>query len=71
MTKLVSVYYNDVFISVQEKEPHEIYEGCPYVNVNIDDADNFAKDKMENGEWDAFLIPELITDKKIIYYETK
>jgi len=70
MNRLVHVYYNDVFVSVsEEKEPYEIYSGCPYVNLPISEAEKIAEEKIENGEWDAYLIPELVENREILYHE--
>ena len=62
--RLVTIYYNDVFVSC---EPYEIEKDCPYVNVPIDNAINYADDKIENREWDAYLIPELCNNSEIIF----
>lgn len=67
--KLVTVYYNDVFVSVtEENESFEVYKDCPYVNLPYDVAEKIASDKIDNGEWMAYLIPE-ITKRKVIYHE--
>jgi hypothetical protein len=55
-SRLVTIYYNDVFVS---EEPNEIYANCPYVNVPIMDAIEYADRMIENGDWDAYCIPEL------------
>jgi hypothetical protein len=54
--QLVAIYYNDVFVS---EVPNEIYANCPYVNVPINEAIEYADNKIENGEWDSYCIPEL------------
>jgi hypothetical protein len=54
--QLVTIYYNDVFVS---EVPNEIYANCPYVNVPINEAIEYADNKIENGEWDSYCIPEL------------
>ena len=54
--QLVTIYYNDVFVS---EVPNEIYANCPYVNVPIDEAIDYADNKIENREWDSYCIPEL------------
>lgn len=64
---LVTIYYNDVFVS---ETPNEIYPNCPYVNVPIEDAIDFAENKIENREWDAYCIPELISSHEVIFHET-
>lgn len=69
MNQLVTVYYNDVFVSVtNDNEPYEVYAECPYVNLPIEYAESIAEEKIDNGDWDAYLIPELIKDRKIIYH---
>lgn len=69
MSRLVTVYYNDVFVSVMEdNETYEVYSECPYVNLPIEDAERIAEEKIDNGDWDAYLIPELIKDRKIMYH---
>lgn len=69
MSRLVTVYYNDVFVSViEDNEPYEVYSECPYVNLPIEDAERIAVEKVDNGDWDAYLIPELIKDRKIMYH---
>lgn len=60
--KTVTIYYNDVFVS---KIPNEIYKNCPYVNVSIDNAINYADNKIDNGEWDSYCIPELLNHDAI------
>lgn len=65
--KLAPVYYDDIFISTQHDEPYEIYHGCNFVLVDIDQAEDYANEKIESGEWQAFLIPDL-TSRKIIYH---
>jgi hypothetical protein len=68
--KLVTIYYNDVFVSVNGYgESYEIYENCPYVNIDEAIAEDYAENKIENGEWDAYLIPEFIKETKIIYHD--
>lgn len=69
MERLVHVYYNDIFISVSSHdEPYEVYFDCPYVNLPIKDAERIANEKLDNGEWDSYLIPELIKDREVIYH---
>lgn len=65
--RLVTIYYNDVFVSVTGDEAYEIYDGCPYVNIDSSIAQEYAEEKIENGEWDAFLIPEFVTNK-VVYH---
>ena len=68
--ELVTIYYNDVFVSVNgDGEPYEVYKDCPYVNVGKSIANDYAENKIENGEWDSYLIPELIKNAKIIYHD--
>lgn len=55
-SRLVTIYYNDVFVS---EEPNEVYANCPYVNVSIMDAIEYADRMIENKDWDAYCIPEL------------
>jgi hypothetical protein len=67
--QLVTVYYNDIFISVtRDDEPFEVYENCPYVNLPIEIAEDIASEKINSHEWESYLIPELTT-RKIIYHE--
>jgi hypothetical protein len=67
--ELVTIYYNDVFVSVnRDGEPYEVYKDCPYVNVDKSIANDYAESKIENGEWDSYLIPDLIKNTKIIYH---
>ena len=69
MDKLTRVYYNNVFVSVSENdEPYEIYKDCPYVDMPISKANSIADDKIDSGEWHAYLIPELIKNRKIVFY---
>lgn len=66
-SRLVTIYYNDVFIS---EESYEIYANCPYVNIPIGYAEEYAENKIENREWDAYCIPELVDPTHtIIYHE--
>ena len=67
--KLVTIYYNDVFVSVNGNEAYEVYENCPYVNIEESIAQDYAEEKIENGEWDSFLIPEFVTNK-VLYHES-
>jgi hypothetical protein len=68
--RLVTVYYNDIFISVtKENEPFEVYKNCPYVNLPIEEAEEIASNKVDNHEWESYLIPELVTDRDIIYQD--
>ena len=68
--ELVTIYYNDVFVSVDGYgEPYEVYKDCPYVNIDKAIANDYAEDKVENGEWDSYLIPELIEGTEIIYHK--
>jgi hypothetical protein len=64
---MVEVYYNMVFVSTMdaEIEPYEVYKECPYVNIPLYNAVNYAELKVEQGEWDSFLIPELTSEKVI------
>jgi hypothetical protein len=64
--KLVTIYYNDVFVSA---EPNEVYANCPYVNMPIAEATSYADNKLENGEWDAYCIPELCNHEVIFHEE--
>ena len=64
--RLVTIYYNDVFVS---EVPNEIYANCPYVNVPIDKAIEYADNKIDNREWDAYCIPELIKDHKVVFHD--
>jgi len=63
--KLVTIFYNDVFVS---EIPNEIYANCPCVNVPIDEAIEYADKKIENREWDAYCIPELIRSHQVIFH---
>ena len=62
--RLVTIYYNDVFVS---KEPYEIYKDCAYVNVPLSEAIEYAENKLNNGDWDAYCIPELC-NHEVIYH---
>jgi hypothetical protein len=64
--QLVTIYYNDVFVS---EVPNEIYANCPYVNVPIDEAIDYADNKIENREWDSYCIPELCNHEVIFHEE--
>ena len=68
MEKLVNVYYNDVFVSVSNEEAYEVYSNCKYVSLPISDAERIAEEKIEIGEWHAYLIPSMIKDRKIMYH---
>jgi hypothetical protein len=63
--QLATIYYNDVFVS---EKPFEIYKDCPYVNVPIESAEEYAEQKIENREWDAYCIPELV-DHNVIFHD--
>ena len=66
--QLATIYYNDVFVS---EVPNEIYANCPYVNVPINEAIEYADNKIENGEWDSYCIPELCEHEVIFHEEDK
>jgi hypothetical protein len=61
--RLVTIYYNDVFVS---ETPNEIYKDCPYVNIAIDEAVDYADNKIESGEWESYCIPEIL-NHEVIY----
>jgi hypothetical protein len=63
--RLVTIYYNDVFVS---EEPNEISANCPYVNMPIAEATSYADRMIENGDWDAYCIPELC-NHEVIFHE--
>lgn len=63
--KIVTIYYNDVFVS---DIPNEIYKDCPYVNVPMDKAVDYAEEKIENGDWDSYCIPEIV-NHEVIYLD--
>ena len=63
---IVTIYYNDVFVS---DTPNEIYKDCPYVNVSINNAIEYADNKIENGEWEAYCIPEMLNHNVIFHDE--
>ena len=75
---LVKVYYNNVFVSVSsilihgddvyQSEPYEVYENCPFIIIPKETADDFASYMVENGDWDSYLIPELLNPKLIVKY---
>ena len=67
--RVIRVYYNDIFIStINEDEPFEVYKDCPYVNLPYENAEDIANEKIDNHEWESYLIPELTT-RQIIYHE--
>jgi hypothetical protein len=66
--RLVTIYYNDVFVS---EEPNEISANCPYVNMPIAEATSYADRMIENGDWDAYCIPELCEHEVIFHEEDK
>ena len=66
--QLVTIYYNDVFVS---EEPNEISANCPYVNMPIAEATSYADRMIENGDWDAYCIPELCEHEVIFHEEDK
>lgn len=63
--KSVTIYYNDVFVS---EEPNEIAANCPYVVVPIQNAIEYADNKIDSGEWEAYCIPELIRTHQVIFH---
>ena len=64
MEKIVTIYYNDVFVS---ETPNEIYENCPYVNIAANFAIEYADNKIENGEWEAYCIPEMLNHEVVFH----
>ena len=64
---LVTIYYNDVYVSFEKGEPSEIYVNCPYINMPIDDAREYAERMINNGDWEAYCIPEF--GDNVIFHE--
>lgn len=58
----VTIYYNDVFVS---EKPYLVYPNCPSMVVDIEGAVEFAEEKLNSGEWNAYLIPELASEEVI------
>ena len=69
MSESVKVYYDKVFVSVQNlDEAYEVYANCPYVEIDREDAERFAEFNLQTGIWDAYIIPELLPKgTKILY----
>jgi len=61
----VRIYYDNLHILDNEIE---IYQGCEYVDIDKLNADEYANEMLDWGEWNAYAIPELINDKKIIFH---
>jgi hypothetical protein len=69
MEKLIRVYYNEIYVSTTEDdEPYEVYSGCPYLELPMSKAESIADDKIDSGEWHAYIIPDLVTNRKIVFY---
>lgn len=62
MERLVTIYYNDVFVS---DIPNEVYKDCPYVNVPISSAIDYADYRLNSGDWHSYCIPELLNHEVI------
>jgi hypothetical protein len=60
----VKIYYNKLFISDDEIE---IYADCPSIMHDKDEAEEYADEMLDWGEWDSYVIPELTNDIRIIY----
>lgn len=65
-SKLVKVYYNDVYVSGNDDQ-HEVYKDCAYVTLPSIIADEVAEYKLDSGEWHSYLIPSFIDTKMIKY----
>lgn len=68
----VKVYYQEgswcyLAIDDEQKEIH-IYPNCPYEFVDKDELDDYIEEKMDWGEWDAYVIPDETTEMKLIYH---
>lgn len=59
--KLVTVYYNE--LDVIDKV---IQRDCPYLNLPADQAEYIAEQKLNEGEWHCYAIPELSTEPYLI-----
>ena len=59
----VRIYYNMVYVT---STPYEIYEGCPFVDIEEDEAEGYAEHMLDSGLWDAYLIPAF-TEERIIF----
>lgn len=55
--KLLTVYYNEL-----DTIDKVIQRNCPYVNLPAETAEQTAEEKLENGEWENYAIPELRSD---------
>ena len=65
-SKLVKVYYNDVYVSGND-EQHEVYKSCAYVTLPSIIAEEVAQYKLASGEWHAYLIPSFFDTKMITF----
>jgi len=52
---IIKIFYNDVVLG----EAPRVKPNCPSIQVPIEDAQRIAKEKIDAGEWSAYLIPEL------------
>jgi len=59
--KLLTVYYNDL-----DTIDKVIQRNCPYVNLPEETAETTAEEKLKNGEWLNYAIPELRSDYLIM-----
>lgn len=72
MNKKVKVYYNDVFVSTKNvNEAYEVYAECPFVEMNVEDAEEFAEFNLQSGIWDAYLIPSILPKTSRVIYHKK
>lgn len=60
---IVTIFYNEID---DTGSPVVIHPNCPTLNLPLDRADKFAKERVESGEWLRYIIPEL-TEKEVLY----
>lgn len=51
------IYYNDIFID-DENCCIEVYKECEYVDVEDSEVDDYIDEKLDWGEWHAYVIPQ-------------
>lgn len=60
---VVTIYYNDVNTS---EKPIKVFPNCPSINIDVENAKEFADNKVEKGEWFRYVIPDL-SDEEVLF----
>ena len=64
---MTRIYYNNIFFDDANKTI-EIYKDCPYEDVEDNEVEDLIEEMLDWGEWNAFVVPSKVTNRKIIYH---